>query len=819
MQAVELLRLYEAGRRNFRGENLRGQNFNEKDLSGADFSGADIRGANFSNANLRETNFKNITAGLQKRWFVPLVAMTLVLINISCAFSFFGCAFALLIFDYSRPENQIAGWTTLVGVLIPQHFAVRKGLGSLVSTLTLFLALIVVSAFASILVVYGFWNIASLIFGSEFLLQVEVLVKLVAKFAGSVAGVIFVSVVFLVLVSVLSLTGALTGALAGALAGALDDSEHEGLFIGSLFYLVVIGVVYALATKVAGPLILLGFGVGIIVLINTYIGWRALRGDERNAWVRSVAVAFAAMGGTSFRGADLTDANFTQAQLKGTDLRRAFLRRTRWHHAKKLGRTRPAETILLDPVVRDLLVTHRGQGKSYVGCKLQGANLMGVDLSDANLKEADISQATLEGAWLERSNLSKTQALGTNFHQANLTGACLESWNIDSTTQLEGAICEYVYLLNSQQERRPNSGTFAPGEFTKLFEEVLDTIDLIFRNGLDWKAFVAAFGKVRVENGDTELDIQSIENRGDGVMVVKLQASSNADKEQIHQAMMAEYDIARKAIEEKYRAQLQAKDDQITQYHQQNTNLWEMARLMANRPIDVSLKKEKSMPLTDEQINILSAIKDCHKSNEEVAKELEIQPDLVFHYMQEMEKTGYIKCVVATDKDGYLIAFIEPKGRLAMTAPEKILPSSDANVQVTNDFRHAQIGAFAKTVHGNQRSTINNYGTSLDDITRLLSALREQAQMFPVEKKDDAIDILDDIESDLNKPEPDHDRIGRRLKRLIAISAAVGTIAGSAATFSGSLNDFTSNIIELTETLGIPPAQVHPQPLPPVEKP
>jgi uncharacterized protein YjbI with pentapeptide repeats len=80
------------------------------------------------------------------------------------------------------------------------------------------------------------------------------------------------------------------------------------------------------------------------------------------------------------------------------------------------------------------------------------------------------TSANLQGAWLERANLTKTQALNTNFHEAHLTGACLEAWNINSTTQLNGAICDYVYLLNNHQERRPNSGEFAPGEFTKLFQ-------------------------------------------------------------------------------------------------------------------------------------------------------------------------------------------------------------------------------------------------------------------------------------------------------------------------------------------------------------
>ena len=52
MEASEVLRRYRDGRRDFSGENLRGQSFKGKNLAGADFSEADILGANFTNANL-----------------------------------------------------------------------------------------------------------------------------------------------------------------------------------------------------------------------------------------------------------------------------------------------------------------------------------------------------------------------------------------------------------------------------------------------------------------------------------------------------------------------------------------------------------------------------------------------------------------------------------------------------------------------------------------------------------------------------------------------------------------------------------------------
>lgn len=208
---------------------------------------------------------------------------------------------------------------------------------------------------------------------------------------------------------------------------------------------------------------------------------------------------------------------------------------------------------------------------------------------------------------MERANLSKTQALGTCFRETILTGAVLESWNIDSTTQLEGAICDYVYLLRNHQERRPNSGTFGPGEFTKLFQEVLDTIDLIFQNGIDWKAFIRTFNQIQVQYENAELAVQSIENKGDGVVVVKLNAATGADKPAIHQSFTEIYQLALAEAEARYKAQLDAKDEQIQDYREQNANMQEVVKLLAQRPINVDVKataESKAMQGDDKSRNI-----------------------------------------------------------------------------------------------------------------------------------------------------------------------------------------------------------------------
>jgi len=101
--------------------------------------------------------------------------------------------------------------------------------------------------------------------------------------------------------------------------------------------------------------------------------------------VRSFAVAFAATGGTSFRAANLTDANFAEAKLKSTDFRSAIVTRTCWHNTKMLDHVRPGRTYLQNAQLRQVLVTGLGQDKNFDRQDLRGVNFQQAQLADASL--------------------------------------------------------------------------------------------------------------------------------------------------------------------------------------------------------------------------------------------------------------------------------------------------------------------------------------------------------------------------------------------------------------------------------------------------
>lgn len=521
----------------FSGQNLRGRSFKGQNLTGANFSYADIRGTDFSYAILKGANFTGAKAGLQKRWAIFLTLISWFLSGLLGLYWFISGYLVWLIFDTAKLRNQIGGWANLIILITLSWIAIRQGVRT-----------------------------------------------------GSISGVsVFISIISL--------------ALAIPFPYAETFTLYSG-FVGIITFAFAFFLLFTFVYHIAGntALIVATVVAATILMLNIYIVLRAIKGDEKYSLIYTTAIAIAATGGTSFRNSDLTYADFSSATLNNTDFRKAILTHTRFYEAKKLYFSRLADTILSNPDVVNLVVSCNGRNKSYVAANLKGVNLKNADLKKANLKNADISGANLDGVCLEWANLTLTQAVGTDFTNAYMTGACIEAWNIDNTTKLDNVDCRFVYLLENpklgtdDRERRPSSGEFKSGEFTKLFEELLNTVDLIFQNGIDWKAFVTAFKKVQVENEGTELAIQSIENKGDGVVVVKVAVSVDANKEKIHSEFNQSYQLALQAVEEKYKTQLQAKDEQIVIYRQQSAEMKEIISLLANKPVNIyNTQENKNM--------------------------------------------------------------------------------------------------------------------------------------------------------------------------------------------------------------------------------
>ena len=298
--------------------------------------------------------------------------------------------------------------------------------------------------------------------------------------------------------------------------------------------------------------------------------------------------------GANLCGADLREVDLRGANLLGSDLRGANLR----------------EAELIGANLREANL----RGAYLRGAYLRGAYLRGADLREFDLREfnltgtdltgADFSGANLYGANLCGANLCGAKALNTDFTWANLTGACIQDWHINAGTIFWFLICDYIYYKideeGTYQDRRPHDPNkiFNPGDFQRLIETARETVDLIFSDGIDWKAFLESFHGLQIESENGELSIAGILKKRDGTFVIQIDAPQDTDKAELENRFYQVYEQKLTLIEQHYQAKLANKEQEITHrdqellqlYREKSTDMTEIAKLLANRPMTIEAK-------------------------------------------------------------------------------------------------------------------------------------------------------------------------------------------------------------------------------------
>ncbi|MBD2150089.1 pentapeptide repeat-containing protein [Pseudanabaena sp. FACHB-1277] len=524
--------------KNFAGQNLRGRSFKGQHLSGADFSGADLRGADFTDAILRGANFSRVRAGVQKRWLM----LQLILSWILSALAGFMSAYAGLFVAVFLTPTNIKAYTFAPGTaaifiivaifiaIIQQGFTAKSfGFVSVAATFSV----AIVAVFSGTLAIVGSATVA--IAGVIAVSAAGVLVSSVAV-AGTVA-------------TTLAIVGSMTSAIAGIVAMVVAEQRAEAS-VGAIV------------------------GAVVTLLISVYVTRRTLKYDSKFDVLLKFGIAFAAIGGTSFRGAELSKANFREASLKSTNFQNSQqkitnLHRILWQQAQKLELALLGTSILANREVRELLVTGKPNlSKSYEGLNLRGANLDGVYLEGVNFKRAILSEASFRNANLQWVNLTEAQAIGTDFTGAQMTGVCLEGWSYDHTTKLNDVDCRFVFELEhpnnkGSRERRPHDPEkeFEQGDFTKRYSETLNVVQLLMRNGINREAFIAAWEKLTKEYPDINPDdIQEIKKKGQDVELT-IAVPEDTDKGRVEHIFDSNYETQLKEIESKHQARLLEEKD------------------------------------------------------------------------------------------------------------------------------------------------------------------------------------------------------------------------------------------------------------------
>jgi hypothetical protein len=142
-------------------------------------------------------------------------------------------------------------------------------------------------------------------------------------------------------------------------------------------------------------------------------------------------------------------------------------------------------------------------------------------------------------------------------------------------------------------------------------------------------------------------------------------------------------------------------------------------------------------------------------------------------------------------------------GNVTMTHNQNESITNETTINAPN----SSIG-FVQSGSGSVSNFSQNIGQNVDEITRLINSLRDMAQEFPEAEREEALVHLDDLQEDINTPDK---RKPQRIKtRLVALftfaTMSAGVLAGAA--------DFSNNVLELSEKLGVSIELSHPQSTP-----
>ena len=554
----------------FSNQSLRGRSYRGQDLSGSSFRGADIRGTDFTGAKLVGADFSGAIAGLQRRWAIALLAISFGLAAIAgilCMSSGMSIE-GLFVPGYPRHTStsglELAQLADFIPVMVLAFFVIfaiffaitlHKGIKAALVALAGVLALFLVST-VTVSVIWALTvnpatlqiilkgNIQDFDRATTDLWQAAS--PDIRFIANALLAIAFVTL-FITSSGAQALIAVMTMGVAVVTAETVIGEWAAGLVSATVIVIALLsgipgtgGIIIIMRQNgemlwtVLGAIASGFVMVGVVAALGGCVSWQALQGDTKFTFIRKLAFNLSATGGTKFRQADLTGANFANARLKGTDLRGAKISRTHWLKAQALEQARVGKTYLRFPAIQQLVVTGDGRNGNFERENLRKLNLQQVTLTDASLIGADLYQADLRDSDLSRAKLVRANLTQADLSGACLTGACIQDWSATASTQLEGVICDYIYRRlptddNPDPNRIPHQGEFQADEFQQFMHSLLNTLDLYHEQDVDVKAAVSALRSLATQPGEF-LEIIALENRDNGIAIKLKLEVENRDR-------------------------------------------------------------------------------------------------------------------------------------------------------------------------------------------------------------------------------------------------------------------------------------------------
>ena len=528
---------------------LFGVSLRKRNLDGQDYRGQDIRSFDFSGSSLQGADFSNAICGQSAFWLlaVTLVVLLFALVT-GIVFGFAGASAPVyLIEPISQNEAttisieyfQASSLLAFIFLGFISWLIFYRGYGSVINA---FLITLTAGLVLSI------WSQEREFLTAWFLQSFSI----AAIIAGIILGALSISIsicigkkIIYLAISLLGLMGFLIGIYEGFLSGEFSASGYRSI------------------------LVILGMLTVLFAFLSIITAIRAMVGDPRYSFIRTLAISISSWGGTKFVDSDLTNANFSNANLQQTNLKNANLKRTCWFGAQKLSRANLKQTYLENLRIQSLVVTKDGKEKTFNRLNLSALNLENSNLEKASLIGCNLSESNLRGTNLSHAKLAEAQFYSSDLRNAVLTGAFIENWGISTDTQLTGIECDCIYMrLPTEQDpdpcRKPDNRneSFRPGDFEDFITPIVKTlelyqdpnidlrdvastyrtIDLFHHDGIDPKAAVLALQNLVEQRPESGLEIIALEGRGQNKIRLQAKVSSHLDRSALSQEYFEAYE-------------------------------------------------------------------------------------------------------------------------------------------------------------------------------------------------------------------------------------------------------------------------------------
>ncbi len=275
--------------RNYVARDLQNMNFAREDLRFANFVRSDLRGADFSGANLAGADFRHTNTGITP-WNTFLLFTAALLASLGSGYI-----------------AMMGGQTIQTMLDSDDHFVWLAGMVTIV--------------LASLFIVYACW--AGGFNAVRTIIYPVVMLALAAGFAsylsghGSGMGMIYL-VLSLVLIAAMFFVGTIARAVAGSLSNIIFLIVA---FSGTIF-----------GKSLGGEIATVVMSVSCFVISK-----RAVSGAKGFDFLRRIGNFITRKLGTSFRGAKLANARFSESTVRNADFSDADIALTLWGTSKKIN--------------------------------------------------------------------------------------------------------------------------------------------------------------------------------------------------------------------------------------------------------------------------------------------------------------------------------------------------------------------------------------------------------------------------------------------------------------------------------------------------